>query len=312
MKMLLRAGTESDKLSQVQTDLVCQFLKNAVPEVALEKKIVSPGNGNRERVTPFFVQAKRGAGEREIFRAVKDGRVDFIVQSLKHVPVFEGEIGLTIAGVLERSSPAEVFVSRDHLPLRNLTHGSIVETSNSVRLAQLRRVRGDVQARTVDGTLEVRIRRVEEGECDGAILSEAGLSRLGMTEKIAERLAISDFVTFPGQGIIAIVTRNDNQGAISLLKMLDHRSTRAEAEAERQLVRTFSKECDAPVAALANASGDRVQIIARVLSQDGQEKVDVTSTGNITEAQGVGVRAGRELVSSGAKRLEDSWKKRRR
>jgi hydroxymethylbilane synthase len=305
--MLLRVGTRGSKLSLVQTDIVLDQLKAKDPSLAIDKKVIKT-KGDEDQRTPIFSINQKGIFEREIDQAVLAGRIDVAVHSLKDVPVFENDTKLVIASVPQRASPSNVLVSRNDDRLRELKSGSRVGTSSLLRVAQLKRVRPDLQAVPIRGNVDNRVRKVEEGEFDAVILAEAGLLRLGLSGRIAERLSLDDFMPAPGQGILALVARQDNAKVLELLRSVEDPSTRAQADAERELLNVLEGGCRVPIGALASSNRDSLRVTGCILSNDGKTKLESTKSGNIKEAAEVGRAAAEELISKGAKKIEESWR----
>jgi hydroxymethylbilane synthase len=305
--MLLRVGTRGSKLSLVQTDIVLDQLKRKDPSLAIEKKVIKT-MGDEDQRTPIFSINQKGIFEREIDQAVLTGRIDLAVHSLKDVPVFENDTKLVIASVPQRASPSNVLVSKNDKPLRELKSGKRVGTSSLLRVAQLKRVRPDLQALPIRGNVDNRVRKVEEGEFDAVILAEAGLLRLGLSGRIAERLSIDDFMPAPGQGSLALIARQDNRKVLELLRSIEDPPTRAQADAERELVNVLEGGCRVPIGALASSNRDSLRVTGCILSNDGKTKLESTKSGNIKEAAEVGRAAAEELISKGAKKIEESWR----
>jgi hydroxymethylbilane synthase len=305
--MLLRVGTRGSKLSLVQTDIVLDQLKRKDPNLVVEKKVIKT-KGDEDQGTPIFSIDQKGIFEKEIDQAVLNGRVDIAVHSLKDVPTLERDTELVIASVPQRGSPANVLVSRNGERLRELKSGSKVGTSSLLRVAQLKRVRPALQAVPIRGNVDTRVRKVEEGEFDAVILAEAGLLRLGLTGRIAERLSLDDFMPAPGQGILALVARRDNRKVVELLQSIEDPSTRAQADAERELVDVLEGGCKVPIGALASSNRDSLRVTGCILSNDGKTKLESTKSGNIKEAAALGRAVAEELISRGAKKIEESWR----
>jgi hydroxymethylbilane synthase len=305
--MLLRVGTRGSKLSLVQTDMVLDRLKLANDDLNVERKVIVT-KGDEDLKTPIFSINQKGIFEREIDEAVLGGRVDVAVHSMKDIPVFERDTKLVIASVPERGSPSDVLVSRHSKRLRELKDGSRVGTSSLLRVAQLRRASPGLRAVPIRGNVETRIQKVDRGEYDAVILAEAGLARLGMTGSIAERLSLDEFVPAPGQGILGLVARQDNSKVLELLKTIEHAPTRAEADAERELVKTLEGGCKVPIGALARTARDRLSITACIYSMDGRERLEATGSGSLRDATSLGRAVAEELISKGAKRLEETWR----
>jgi len=258
--------------------------------------------------TPLFSLDQKGIFEKEIDQAVLDDRVDFAVHSMKDIPVFDRDSGLLIASVPERDSVADVLVSKGGMVLKDLKKGSKIGTSSLLRVSQIRRARPELNPEPIRGNVETRIQKVDKGEFDAVVLAEAGLARLGITGRISERLSIEDFMPAPGQGALAVVSKNDNLEVIDILRSIEHPQTRAEIEAERELVRVLEGGCKVPVGALARAHGDRIVISACIFSIDGKEKLLAERAGRIQEGLVLAREMGEELIQRGAKKIEASWR----
>ncbi len=227
---------------------------------------------------------------------------------MKDIPVFEKNSLLVIASVPERGSVADVLVSKGDTLLKDLKEDSKIGTSSLLRVAQLRRMRPDLDPEPIRGNVETRIRKVDSGKFDAVVLAEAGLARLEITGKISERLPIEDFMPAPGQGALAIVTRSDNPKVIDLLKSIEHPPTREEIEAEREIVRALEGGCKVPVGALARSDGNRIRIVACIFSIDGKEKLVAERSGPIQDGVVLAREIGEELIEKGAKRIGESWR----
>jgi hydroxymethylbilane synthase len=227
---------------------------------------------------------------------------------MKDVPATDRNTRLVIASVPERGSPAEVLVSSGDRRLNDLALGSRVGTSSPIRVAQLRRVRSDVKVEPLFGDVETRVEKVDKGEFDAVILAEAGLAKLGMAERISERLPIDNFIPAPGQGALAVVARRDNLKVIETLRSIEHLPTRAEVDAERELVRILEETSKVPVGGLATVRGDQIQVKACVLSIDGKERLFAARSGNATDGVRLAREIGEELIAKGAGRIGESWR----
>ncbi len=305
--MLLRVGTRGSRLSLVQTDMVLDRLKLVNPDLNVERKVIVT-RGDEDSKTPIFSMDQKGIFEKEIDQAVLEGRIDVAVHSMKDIPVFERDTKLMIASVPERGSPADVLVSRHGKRLGELKDGGRVGTSSLLRAAQLRRVRPGLHAVPIRGNVDTRVLKIDRGEYDAIILAEAGLARLGMTGRIAERLSLDEFMPAPGQGALGLVARQDNSSVLELVKSIEHVPTRAEADAERELVKTLEGGCKVPIGALASTARDRLSITACIYSMDGRERLEATGSGGLGEAIRLGRAVAEELVSRGAKKLEETWR----
>ncbi len=227
---------------------------------------------------------------------------------MKDIPVFDKNSHLVIASVPERGSAADVLVSKGDTLLKDLKKGSRIGTSSLLRVAQLRRARPDLNPEPIRGNVETRIQKVDKSEFDAVVLAKAGLARLGITDRISELLPVEDFMPAPGQGALAVVARRDNLKVIDMLRSIEHPPTRAEIEAERELIRILEGGCKVPVGALARVHSDKIRIAACIFSIDGKEKLLAERSGPLPQALALAREIGEELIEKGAKKIEESWR----
>ena len=128
-----------------------------------------------------------------------------------------------------------------------------------------------------DGLAEIERRALErevDVEYDAIVLAEAGLRRSGLLHRIEyERLDPTTFVPSPGQGAIAITTRDDGDTADRIREAVDHPRTRVETTVERTILSELGGGCIAPIGVYATLQGPYVHVTARVLSGDGDREV---------------------------------------
>ncbi len=298
-------------MSLVQTDLVVSRIIQKNAGLRIDRKIIETA-GDTSKSRSMFSLEQRGIVDKDVDQQILEGRVDFAVHNMKDVPIIDRSARLVIASVPERGSPAEALVSTGDRRLKDLVKGSRVGTSNPVRVAQLRRARPDLIPEPLWGDVETRVEKVDRGEFDATILAEAGLARLGIAERVSERLSIEEFMPAPGQGALAIVARRDNLKVIETLRSIEHQPTRAQVDAERERVRILEGTSKVPVGGLAAARGNRIQVRACILSVDGKERLFVERSGAANEGMKLAREIGEELIAKGANRIEMSWRNARR
>ena len=128
-----------------------------------------------------------------------------------------------------------------------------------------------------DGLAEIERRALERDvgtEYDAIVLAEAGLRRSGLLHRIEyERLDPTTFVPSPGQGAIAVTTRDDGDAVDRVRESVDHPRTRVETTVERTILSELGGGCIAPIGVYATLQGPYVHVTARVLSGDGEREV---------------------------------------
>ena len=303
--MKLKVGTRASKLSLVQTQLVLDALKKV--NVDLEFEVVTIKTKGDTDARPLYTIDRKGIFEKEIDAAVHDGRVDFAVHSLKDIPSeLPGE--LTIASIPKRESPNDVFVNDKKIKLKDIAGKSVIGTSSLRRAVQIMRLRPDVAVKPVRGNVETRVNKMLKKEFDALVLAEAGLSRLGLIGVIVERLPIENFPPSPGQGAMAVVSREDNLDLIDLLKTIEDRKSRVEITAERALLLHINAGCRFPLGALATANESKLTLYASIYSADGSKRIDVEKSDALDNAESLGTVVADELTQKGAMKLAEQWR----
>lgn len=306
--MILKVGTRGSKLSRMQTEAFLRDLKTVHPDVEFQVEIIRT-LGDKEMGKPLFTIDCKGIFEKEIDQAIERGEVDFAVHSLKDVPIVDfAERQTTIAAIPARASQHDVLISKGNVPLNALAKGAVIGTGSLRRMAQVKFIRPDLEVKPIRGNVDTRIRKVKNGEFDGAILAEAGLERMGLESEIAERFSLEKFPSAAGQGALAIVTRKDAENVMQPLRAVDHAPTRAEVTAERSLVLHLEGGCRVPIGAVSCADGGALSLQGCIFSLDGQKKLSAFAEGMVDEAQALGERVAQSLLKQGAKDLEKEWR----
>jgi hydroxymethylbilane synthase len=235
-----------------------------------------------------------GAFVAAIERALLEGDVDVAVHSAKDVPTDE-DPRLRIGAYLPRADPRDALVIRagaerhgvDDLPL-----GSRVGTDSPRRTGFLLARRPDLLVHPLHGNVDTRLRRLDSGETDALVLACAGLDRLGLGGRIAERLEPEIVPPAPGQGAVAVQFRRDNTLMLALATAIDHHPTRAAVESERAFLAASGGGCRAPIGALAEIEDGELVLLGGYARPDGS----ATAVGRRRGPAEDGLALGRELA----------------
>ena len=214
---------------------------------------------------------------------------------------------LVLACVPKREAANDIFVSKDGDSLQTIKKGAIIGTSSLRRAVQISRIRPDLIVKPIRGNIETRIRKINQGEFDAVVLAEAGILRLGLDVEF-EKLSTKDFPPSPGQGALAIVSRNDNHSLIEQLKKIEDTDSRYAIEAERSLSFFVDSGCRFPVGALAEKKEDQLRLSVIVYSVDGSKSIAVETAGNFLQAAELGKQAASKLEEEGIAELAKNWR----
>lgn len=282
-------------------------LRKTTPSVSFEPITISTRGDIDNR--PIFTIDQKGVFEKEVNEAVIKCRVDFAVHSLKDIPSDLSD-KLTIACVPKRAKPNDVLVNQKKIKLKDLPTGSLIGTSSLRRAIQIMRKRSDLNVKPIRGNVETRVNKSVKGEFDAVVLAEAGLTRLNMSNVIAEIFSIKDFLPSPGQGAIAIVCRSDDLELIKILRSIEDPSSRAEIDAERSLLTKIQGGCRFPVGICAITEYDKskITLYASIFSADGTESIEIKESGSKRDPDKLGIKAANLLLNAGAIRLAEGWR----
>jgi hydroxymethylbilane synthase len=293
-------GTRASALARAQTALVVDLLTAAQPALACETKVIATA-GDRTQASgePLPEIGGKGLFTAELERALAEGEIDLAVHSLKDLPTEEAP-GVAIGAVCAREDVRDCVVSRGRRPLGELPAGAVVGTSSLRRVAQVRRRWPGLEARSIRGNVDTRIRKVHDGEFDAVVLAAAGVRRLGLDDEVAEWLPVETMLPAPGQGALAVQCRT-NDPVLRLLAAIDEPAARATTTAERAFLRELRAGCTAPVGAFARVAGAlTVRLDVLVASPDGRDAVEVSGEGGPDD---VGRRVALHALESGAGRI---------
>jgi hydroxymethylbilane synthase len=304
----LRFGTRGSTLARWQTDHVIGLIRAARPHVHIECEVITT-RGDRVLDTPLPVIGGKGVFTEELEAALLGRRIDCAVHSLKDLPT-EAPAGLTVAATPPRAHVQDVLVSRKGYTIATLPRGARVGTSSLRRSAQLLKTRPDLSILDLRGNVDTRVRKALAGDSayDAIVLARAGLERLGHDGVISEVIAIEDMLPAPGQGAIAVQSR-DEAALVDALSPVHHAPTAMAVTAERAFLAGLGGGCSVPVSAYADWTGERLLLRGRVSSPDGRRHIDVhaeRAVNDVSAARGLGLALANEALARGAGPLLES------
>ncbi|MDR7598086.1 MAG: hydroxymethylbilane synthase, partial [Armatimonadota bacterium] len=176
-----------------------------------------------------------------------------------------------------------------------LPRGARVGTSSPRRRAQLLASRRDLEVVPLRGNVDTRLRKVDAGEVEAAVLAAAGLVRGGWEDRIRQYLDPEVMLPAPAQGALAVQVRESDAPLVELTRQIDHPPTRAAVRAERAFLRALGGGCTLPVGALATVEGDRLCLQVRVLSEDGSRQVSARREGRPDDPERLGHEVAEEV-----------------
>jgi hydroxymethylbilane synthase len=250
----MRIGTRRSPLALAQAELIAELLA-AAGQGGCE---IVPMTTGGDRLSAGGGDAADGSDKSrwvtELEEALADGRIDLAVHSAKDVPGALAE-GLALHGAPARAPAEDVLCGAGGL--EELRAGARVGTSSVRRLAQLRTAREDLDVVALRGNVDTRLRKLADpGEgLDAIVLAHAGLQRLGRDSEVGSVLNVERFVPAPGQGVLALEGRADDNTTCAAVTAITDKETFACLLAERAVAQALDASCHTPLGAHAVPDG---------------------------------------------------------
>lgn len=270
-------ATRPSKLARWQTNYVMGLLSQSVPDLICEEVVITT-QGDKVLDKPLPEIGGKGLFTQELEAELLAGSVDVAVHSLKDLPV-ENNPGLTVGAIPIRVDPRDVVVCPGGYSLETLPNGAVVGTSSLRRQAQVLAHRPDLKIKSIRGNVDTRIRKVNDGQYDAAIMAGAGITRLGLDGHIAAWLPYSLMLPAPGQGALGIQCRDGDDRVLSILSKQHHADTALCVLAERAFLQALGGGCSIPVGAYAQVENGTIRMTGVVVAIDGSRIIQVQGEG---------------------------------
>ncbi len=260
-------GSRGSALALAQANLVADALAR---DGRRSRIVIVETEGDRRAPDTAWGE---GAFVASIERALLSGRVDVAVHSAKDIPT-EEDPRLRLGAFLPRADPRDALVVRTDATERRLDDlppGTMVGTDSPRRTGFLLARRPDLVVHPLHGNVDTRLHRLDSGETDALVLACAGLDRMGLADRIAERLEPDIVPPAPGQGAIALQIRRDDARMLAICAAIDDHRTRVAVEAERTFLSASGGGCRAPIGALATIADGQLDLLGGYASTDGSD-----------------------------------------
>lgn len=293
----VRIGTRRSKLAMTQTQWVAGKLREAHPEIEIEIVPILT-QGDRDQKNSITDLGGKSVWTKEIQKSLLELQVDLAVHSLKDLATSPVP-GLRVCAFPERVDPRDVWIARDgELSFQDLNRSHTVGTSALRRQSQLMAKVPGVSVRPIRGNVDTRLGKLREGDLDGILLAAAGLKRLGLGGVATEFLEPNQMLPAPGQGALALETR-EGQAWQDLLMPLHHESTKRQVLAERAFQAELEGNCQLPLGALAEVDGESLHLRGVLAMPDGKKIVSLSATGRADSPEVVGEDLAKKVRAEG-------------
>jgi hydroxymethylbilane synthase len=294
-------GTRGSRLALWQAEWLRSSLAEHFPGISVELSVIKT-QGDKILDVPLAKVGGKGLFVKEIEEALREGRVDVAVHSMKDMPA-EIPVGLAIGAVPEREIPTDVLISRNGFNLMEIPAGGVIGTSSLRRAAQLRQLRPDLEVSPLRGNVETRIRKLDTDRLAAVVLAAAGVKRLGLEHRITEHLAAGRMLPAVGQGALCLEIREQDPRIGPLISTLDHSATRTAVSGERAFLRRLEGGCQVPIAGYGRVEGSHFTLTGLVAAVDGSRVIKHSLSGPAASAERIGVELAEIVLDQGADKI---------
>ena len=295
-------GTRASKLALIYANRAKdEIAKVFSGEIELIKITTEGDQNQKDRLSEI---GGKGLFSKKIEEELLNKKIDLAVHALKDMPS-EETAGLITNCFLKRNPPEEILITKDNKKFRELNSDSIIGTSSFRREFQLRRIRNDLNYKTIRGNVDTRILKLNNNDYDSVILSKAGIKSLKLDHLISEEFSTEKIIPSAGQGIVSIQCRNEDEDIINLLSKVNDKLTSISALAERKVLRILEGDCHTAVGVFSKVNNDNFEISGELFSIDGKKRYFKT----IKDISSNFLKASTELGNYLKSESKDTYKK---
>ncbi|WP_303864411.1 hydroxymethylbilane synthase [Alkalibaculum bacchi] len=296
--MKIIVGTRGSNLALTQTKWVVSQLQNNYPDTTFEIKTITT-TGDRIQNVSLDKIGEKGVFVKEIEEQLLSGQIDLAVHSMKDMP---GELpeGLMFSWVPKREDYRDVIVLKEgYKSFDDLPQGAVIGTGSKRRQFQLSKYRQDLKFDSIRGNIETRVRKIEDQNLHGVVLAAAGLRRIGLYEKLRNRIEPIEphiILPSPAQGILAIEIRKENTQIHKMIESINHSESFLQATAERSFLKGLNGNCHIPMGALCTIKGENIEIEGLLGNEDGSALIKRKAFGPKEDAEKLGWELAKDIL----------------
>jgi hydroxymethylbilane synthase len=183
--------------------------------------------------------------ETELFNALLLGEIQTVSMGLKDLPTTLPN-GINIAALSNRGSVAYALLSlvknKDDHNLFNLKSNARVWVHSDIDKAQMQQFRPDLILEVNNMSPIEVIEATREGIYDGFVFTVVTIEALELREEefFMVKFSPKEFITEPGQGVVALLTSEEDIPTRKILKQMHHKEVALVTNIERRVKQLFN------------------------------------------------------------------------
>ncbi|MCR5626149.1 MAG: hydroxymethylbilane synthase [Lachnospiraceae bacterium] len=289
----LIVGSRESALAVAQTETVIRYLKINHPEIDVNM-VTMKTTGDKILDKRLDEIGGKGLFVKELDQALREGRSDLSVHSLKDMPMDIPD-DLPVIGFSKREEPFDALILPEGK--ERIDFSKPIGTSSKRRILQLKEIYPEAHFESVRGNIATRLRKLDEGQFGAIILAVAGLKRLGMEGRISRVFSPDEVIPSAGQGILSLQGRAGEDYSC-LDGYTDEEAARA-AAAERAFVKALGGGCTSPIAAHASFEKNTMTLRGFFYDEEnekGYKKTVIKEVGTVEECAEEGRKLARGIL----------------
>ena len=275
--MKIRIGTRKSELALFQAN----FVKKKIIALCYDVEIVPIISEGDVTDGPLHEIGGKGLFVSTLEDALLRNKIDCAVHSLKDMPAKMNK-EFTLAAVIERESYADILVKKNNILFNEMPKGSIIGTSSPRRAAQILSLNKNIDIQPIRGNIATRLDKLQNESFDAIVVADAALNRLNIKCEFSERFNLKEMVPAASQGYIGIQCLNKKNDVNKVISSINSEIDMMLADAERSFVEALDGSCISPICILCEYKNNEVNIIAKVLSVDGQKEISHITQTNLS------------------------------
>ena len=275
--MKIRIGTRKSELALFQAN----FVKKKIIDLGYDVEIVPIISEGDVTDGPLHEIGGKGLFVSTLEDALLKNKIDCAVHSLKDMPAKMNK-EFALAAVIERESYADILVKKNNILFNEMPKGSIIGTSSPRRAAQILSLNKNIDIQPIRGNIATRLDKLQNESFDAIVVADAALNRLNIKCEFSERFNLKEMVPAASQGYIGIQCLNKKNDVNKVISSINSEIDMMLADAERSFVEALDGSCISPICILCEHKNNEVNIIAKVLSVDGQKEISHITQTNLS------------------------------
>lgn len=292
----IRMGSRGSKLALIQAERAKALIQSVSPSWEIEIVVIKT-QGDIDKINPLHKIGGKGVFVKNIEIALSKGEVDIAVHCLKDVTSTPLE-GLEFAGFLKAEAITDALVSlAPYSKLSDLPKGSTIATGSLRRKALLKKLHPHLETVEIRGNVDTRMEKLEKREFTGILLSEAGLTRLGLENKITQHFTPREFCPAPGQGVITLQTRKEDAVLNQIIRQISHPEQTLQSQIELAFLEQLDFDCHSPLGAHAMIKENRVHLQIFLANQAMDRYLETDLVWELSEARNGALNAADHVIN---------------